>query len=118
MSVSRITNDGDWTFGQGLQNYATGSEEVAQNVKTRIKSFKNDWFLDTDFGIDWFNILGNKSNEETIIRELDRVVTNTDGVRTIRNIELSLDRQTRLASVIIEYSDVFDQSFELQIGIE
>lgn len=113
MSVSRITDDGDWTWGQ----YVRGSKEVSQNVVTRIKSFKNDWFLDTDFGIDWFNILGNKSNEETIKNELNRVTANTDGVRVIKNIELDLNRQSRVASVIINYVDVFDQDITLSVEI-
>lgn len=117
MATSRITEEGDWTFGQGLANYARGSEEVAQNVKTRIKMFKNDWFLDVLDGIDWFNILGNRNNQETIINELTRVVSNTNGVRIVRDITLSLDRQSRNATVIIDYDDVFEASFELEVGI-
>jgi len=117
MATSRITSDSDWTFGQGLANYARGSEEVAQNVKTRIKMFKNDWFLDVDDGIDWFNILGNKNNINTITNEIERVAGDTDGVRSIINIELKLVGQSRDATVIIEYVDVFQNSFQLEIGI-
>ena len=46
MRVRAIDKNGDWTFGHSRNNYKTGIEAVKQSVVTRIKSFKNDWFLD------------------------------------------------------------------------
>ena len=51
MRVRRIDKDGDWTFGQGRNNYADGGECVAQRVCTRLRSFQGDWFLDLEHGL-------------------------------------------------------------------
>ena len=102
MSVSRITESGDWTFGKGKANLAFNSEEIRQNVVTRLKSFANDWFLDISANIDWFNILGNKNNEKTIRSEVTRIVLSTDGIATLDKFELIVDG--REANIKIEFT--------------
>jgi len=52
VSVRSITGAGDWTFGKGKADYVSSSKEIRQNVVTRLRSFKNDWFLDIGDGID------------------------------------------------------------------
>jgi len=115
MSVRALSAD-DWTFGNGRANYLTKSKEIAQNVKTRLRSFKNNWFLDTDANIDWFAILGNYSNEQTIRREVERVTLETIGVKSIEKIEILTD-DARNASIKLEYTDIFDESFQTEIGL-
>ena len=117
MSVSRLDENGDWTFGQGLANYVRNSEEVSQSLVTRLKSFANDWFLDTRAEIDWFNILGNKNNEEIILREVERVARETDGVKTIDALQAAVNREDRTARIDISYTDIFNQSFQREIGV-
>jgi len=51
MRVSKITADGDWSFGKGRANYVTNTDAVRQNVVTRIRSFTNDWYADINHGI-------------------------------------------------------------------
>lgn len=115
MSVSRITENGDWTFGKGKANLAVNSEEIRQNVVTRLKSFANDWFLDISANIDWFNILGNKNNEQTIRSEVTRVVLATEGVATLDKFELIVDE--REANIIIEFTDIFEEPNISEISI-
>ena len=55
MKAVRIVDQaGDWTFGNGRNNYATGRDGLAQSLSTRLKCIVNDWFLNFDFGIDYF----------------------------------------------------------------
>ena len=115
MSVSRITENGDWTFGKGKANLAVNSEEIRQNVVTRLKSFANDWFLDISANIDWFNILGNKNNEQTIRAEVTRVILATEGVTTLDKFELIVDE--REANIIIEFTDIFEEPNISEISI-
>lgn len=116
MSVRALDSNGDWTFGQGRANYKTKSNEIAQNVVTRLRSFKNNWFLDTDANIDWFSILGNYNNEQTIRREIERVTIETDGVKSIEKIEILVD-SSRKATISLEYTDIFEESFVKEIGL-
>lgn len=117
MSVSRVTADGDWTFGRSLNDYITGSDEIAQNVVTRLRFFQQDWFLDVQAGIDWFTILGSKSNEQVIRAEISRVTLNTQGVTEVNTIEFVVNREQRTLTVNLTYTDIYrtlqDLTFEV-----
>lgn len=115
MSVRALRGD-DWVFGQGRANYLTKSQEIAQNVKTRLRSFKKNWFLDTDANIDWFAILGNYDNEKTIKREVERVTLETLGVKSIESIDIVTD-ESRKATISLAYTDIFNESFTSEIGL-
>lgn len=106
MKVRRLNNDKDWTFGNGQANYLKDNDAVLQNVTTRLKSFKNDWFLDGDANIDWFNILGSKENKQTIINEVERVTLQTEGVTKINSIELT-ETENRGANILINLDTIY-----------
>lgn len=116
MSVRALDSDHDWKWGNGKGNYISKSAEIAQNVKTRILSFKNDWVLDTSVHIDWFAILGNYSNEATIRREVERVTLETLGVKSLDSLEITTD-DARNAEITIGYTDIYNESFLLEIGL-
>ena len=115
MRVSRLIND-DWTFGKGLANYTADSDAIRQNVITRLRSFKNDWFLDVEANIDWLNILGNRNNQETIESEIRRVTLETEGVLTIDHFEI-VEIVDRNVTIQIEFTTIFDDKISTEIGI-
>ncbi len=117
MSVSKLDSSGDWTFGQQLAGYITGSEEIAQNVVTSLQSFKNDWFLDTEAYIDWFNLLSNINTEEAAKQQIERTVLNTEGVSTLDELILEIDRENRKASIYLTYTDIFNATQEVEAGV-
>jgi len=103
MKIRRIDKNWDWTFGNGIANYATDNEAVLQNVATRIKSFKYDWFLDNEANIDWFKILSMKDNEDIIKSEIERVVLESEGVIRIKSLEITkLDNRRILIELILD----------------
>lgn len=116
MRVRKLDGGNDWTFGQGMANYINGSDAIRQNVATRIKSFQNDWFLDTDAEIDWFNILGSKNNKNIIEREVERVTKETFGVASVDNVEL-IKIENRVANIIVKFTTIYDDTFESEIQI-
>jgi len=99
IKVRKLDKNGDWTFGNGQANYIDKNNAIGQNVKTRLQSFKYDWFLDTDANIDWFNILGYKNNEQTIKDNILFTTLNTDGVTEVDDIIVtkSEDRELQLS---------------------
>jgi hypothetical protein len=117
MSVSRLDSNGDWTFGQGLAGYISGSSEIKQNVVTRIQSFKNDWFLDTGAEIDWFNLLGNRNTEESTRAQLSKAVLDTVGVNTLDSLSFEIDRQNRQANIQLSYTDIYGNIVPLTAGV-
>ena len=67
-----------------------------------MQSFKFDWLLDEDANIDWFNILGQKNNKNTIIENVKITTLNTDGVISVDNIEI-LDKKNLLNDFYEKY---------------
>lgn len=116
MRVSGLTESGDWTFGRGKANYKTRSEAVRQNVVTRLRSFKNDYFADVEAGGDWLTLFGQRGPESRILREIERIVLQTYGVRSIDKLEV-IQQSNRNATIELRYTDLFDETFVEQVTI-
>ena len=84
MTIRALNTDHDWTYGKHFSQ----RNEVAQNLKTRLLSFKSDWFLDLEAHIDWWAILGQRDNEGIIRSEIIRVALATANVNKIINLKL------------------------------
>ena len=118
MIVSGLNSDGDWTFGKSRANYKRNGDAVYQNVQTRIKSFVNDWFLDIRTGIDWYNLLGNKNTETQILREIERVVLQTQFVRSIQKLEIVRRDKNRAITIELAITTLFEDTIRDEIRIE
>lgn len=105
----------DWTFGNGLNNYKTGDDEIAQNVKTRLLSFQNDWYLDEGAEIDWLTLLGQKNNEASIRAEVERVTLETDGVIRVNRVEVTV--ANRNASIIVEFDTINNENLTSEVSV-
>lgn len=103
MKISKLIKD-DWT----INKWVTSNDAVLQSVTTRIKSFKNNWYLDLDANIDWLNILATKNNLEEIVEEVKRVVNDTDGVIAIFDIKPQINNRKLILEFTIKtvYNDI------------
>ncbi len=86
MTFRNLDSDGDWTFGNGKQDYIREDAEILLNIKTRLLSFLGDCFFATREGIDWFNHLGGK-DRQVIISDVKKVINSTDNVRKITSVD-------------------------------
>jgi hypothetical protein len=115
MRVSRLTAAGDWTFGKGRANYARRSDAIKQSIVTRLRSFTEDWFLDTTEGSPWVELMGAKQTQKRILREVETRVLATDGVRSIESLRLvSVDKQ-RHATIELSVMDIFDTRINITV---
>lgn len=110
-----IDKNHDWTFGNGLNNYKTGDDEIAQNVKTRLLSFKNDWYLDEDAEIDWLTLLGQRNNEASIKAEVERVTLETYGVIRVNRVEVTV--ANRNASITVEFDTINNENLISEVSV-
>jgi len=115
MKVRRLV-DNDWSFGNGKANYLKDNDAVFQNVFTRLRSFKYDWFLDIDANIDWFNILSQRENKQTIIDEVKRVTLQTDGVTKINKLEL-LETGNRTVTILLNFDTIYKALNDLEFKL-
>ena len=109
MIVSALDKNNDWTFGRGRNNYITGGTAIAQKVKCRIRSFKNDNPLNMDDNIDWMYLLSEKNTEREILREIERVTLATDGVMRIIDLSMTVDKRSRHQAIELRIETVFDE---------
>ncbi len=109
MIVSALDKDDDWTLGRGRNNYITGGAAIAQKVKCRVRSFKNDNPLNMDDNIDWIYLLSEKNTELETLREIERVVLATDGVMRIIDLSMTVNKKTRKQVVELRIETVFDE---------
>lgn len=103
MIVRQVDINGDWTFGQGRNNYLRANAAVVQNVATRLRSFLGDCFFDLTAGIDWFNLLGG-GDQLALSLAVSAVILNTDGITQLTQLSISTDPTTR--AVTITYAAV------------
>lgn len=109
MIVSALDKDDDWTLGRGRNNYITGGAAIAQKVKCRVRSFKNDNPLNMDDNIDWIYLLSEKNTEQETLREIERVVLATAGVMRIIDLSMTVNKKTRNQVVELRIETVFDE---------
>lgn len=114
MRVRRLDGQ-DWTFGRGLADYIKDDAAIAQNVKTRLQSFKNDWFIDIEAGIDWLNILGQRGTENIILNEVSRTILGTAGVIKINALDYTIDSRRVIISASI--STIFNTEINITTDV-
>lgn len=111
MRVSRVVN-GDWPFGSGKADYDINALAIKQNVQTRLKMFKADYYLNTDIGIDYKNI----KDQETLLRDVQQVVLQTEGIMSISKSSVDVDEK-RNAHIEITYTDFFSSTFTVMLEL-
>ena len=117
MSTVTLDDNGDWTFGRGLNAYLTGVEEVRQNVATRVKEFKDDWFLDVEAGVDWINYLGTKGTKDLILSSVKKVILETTGVASIISLDIVSNSVTRELTLQYELLTIYDERINSELGV-
>jgi hypothetical protein len=100
MRVRRLDPLGDMTFGAGALNFwRDQAEGVAQNVGSRLRLLRGEWFLDTSEGTPWQGGVlgtGTRQTADLVIRQ--RIVQ-TEGVDELVSYASSFNPDTRRFSV-------------------
>jgi len=100
MRTRAVDAQNDWFFGKGKNDYKVNIFAVAQNVKTRLQSFLGDCFFQSNAGLDWFNLMGDK-NLPALELAISSVILNTAGVTGIVEISTTVGENRE---VITQYT--------------
>lgn len=109
MEFRQLTDAGDWTFGSGLNNYASDDDAIGLNIRTRILSWVGDCFFDAGAGIDWVNRLGSRNQQELLELDLRTLILQTEGVTAINNISVVVTGRDFSATYDIQ--TIYSQSY-------
>ena len=75
-------------------------EAVAQDLRTRLKFFKGEWFLDQFEGVPYFENILVKAPDPAVIKSIFRdAILNTPHIVSVNNLVLLVDASTREASL-------------------
>jgi len=87
---------GDLRLVDGQLVLVEDEDAIAQDLRTRLRWFKGEWFLDARTGFPWFErILGQKVTERVVESLLRKAISSTPGVARIATLRVSIDRPTR-----------------------
>lgn len=110
MRVRRLDEKGDMTFGSGRSDYLTDAEAVAQNVLTRLRLIRGEWYLDTSEGTPYRTEVLGRGTESSSVMALQRRVLETPGVRRIVSMTATHDADSRKATFTITIDTDFGET--------
>jgi hypothetical protein len=101
---STVTSD--WVFGRGKQNYLRDNAAVMKNIETRLRTIYSECFFDPTIGVQWFELLGQKSVEKLILA-VKKEIYNCYGVVRVLDVSYESDPITRTLTVNYSVDTIF-----------
>lgn len=93
----QMTRSGDIAIS-GYDIVATDS--IEQAILIRLRWFLAEWVYDTSLGVDWFGkVLIKNPNSLLIRRMIEDAIMSVEGVNSVENLTLTLDKTTRAATI-------------------
>ena len=99
MKYRKLTDTGDYSFGNGSRDFISGDAALAQAIKTRILLFYNEWWEDLTSGIPMFQSILGQVDDKNVSLALQSLLTKRikefPQVRNVRYENVVIDRRTR-----------------------
>lgn len=88
----RINDDGDLDLSGGRAHMLTGPEAVAQNIRTRLRTFRGEWFMGLQrYGVPYYeDVLVHHPNAYALEKAFADVVLGTPDVVALEKLDLEL----------------------------
>jgi len=88
--------NGDWAVDNGAVQFASGKQEIAQSIATRLRTILGEWFLNTELGLPWFSrILRKNPNSAEVENIFVKAIADSPGVTSIDEFKMSYIKETR-----------------------
>lgn len=104
MRFRNVDKNGDWVFGKGRNSYLVNTAALMMNIKTRLLSFYNDCFFDTEAGIDWWTLLGGK-DKKRMLASIQRIVLRSSNVKRIVDMQYTLTSRKFSIKLSVEFAN-------------
>lgn len=94
--ISSSYGDLTWKNGPLTPDYTTQSrvDVVAQRLRIRLLTFREEWFLDTSYGVPYFqSILGHKIKKSAVDLIFQREILAENGVKELTFFESTFENR-------------------------
>ena len=99
----KLDTTGDLDVTEGDVTLLEGEDATAQYIRTRLRTFLGEWFLDQRIGVPYFESILVKNADVRVIESiLRRTINTTDGVDTVENLTFDFDGVTRKLDITAE----------------
>ena len=111
MLYRKLDSSGDMVFGNGMNDFYTDAEAVAQAVKTNLLLFQGEWWESTETGLPLFqHILGQSGTPEHVQAAdllVQDVITSTPGVIRINDFKSAYEsrKYTMTCTIQTQYGE-------------
>lgn len=114
ISIDQTTNDLFFSTDGNLA-MVSGAEAVGQHARQRLKTFENEWFLDSSAGVPWLSELLGKGFDPALAEAVVKAeLLDTDGVTGISSFSVGYNRTKReLIIRDIQVETVYEQEASL-----
>jgi hypothetical protein len=103
-----LTKDHDLDTSALDLTLVDGAKQVRQQLDIKLKLWKGEWFLDTDFGTPYIqDILGKQLTLSGVLAALRVSILEVEGVRSITEFDYTFTTQTRKLTVSFEVDTVY-----------
>jgi hypothetical protein len=117
MKYRKLTEFGDYTFGQGAGNFIQDTPEtVGQAVKTRLALRVGEWMLDTTIGTPYDTDIIGAGKITSYDSAFQEVILDTQGVTGIADYSSGIDPKTRQVTINCTINTMYGAS-QLQATI-
>jgi hypothetical protein len=103
-----MDSSGDLVFHNGTltQEYTTQpfTQVVAQRLVIRLRTWETEWFLDTEYGVPYFDIIGRKVPKSRVDSILQQEILAERGVKEIVSFTSTLQNRQYSASFRVKVS--------------
>lgn len=93
-------------YSIGIAILVDSPAAVAQAVKTRIRLFAGEWFLDSNEGLSLKRIVGERT-KSTRDQEIQQRILGTPGVRSLLNYSSTVDTAHRTFTVTATIDTIY-----------
>ena len=113
MKTRTVDSNWDWRFGKGLNDYADDALGVAYTVKMKILSWYKDCFFSMDNGVDWKNILGQKTSKELADESIKEIIRLETEITELVYFDSSVE--DRKYTCTVRFKTVYGETIEVRI---
>jgi len=105
---------GDLEFTNNTLTFVEGADEVVQRLRQRLRTFLNEWFLDTSLGIPYFQEILKKNPQQGVVDAiLKKHIVTTPGVIKLLEYAYVADLSARTSTLTFKILSV-DGPIELE----